>query len=188
MTAFNKASRYVCVLDQGLPSLPARVTPGEPLPIAVWTGPRYGAVTVIEDCEHHPYCQDEEHCTAMTYAYHRGSDGWELPQGAGGVDWPDGPCTNASLDDREVRLEGGRSAPSRGWDCCQVEGFAGAAARWVELRESGSTTKRPLSPSGAFVVVLNGGGGPATVTVLDEDEAALGTYEFRGEPRGTSSR
>jgi hypothetical protein len=173
----NPASRYVAVLNTGLPVLPARVTAGQPLPVAVWTGPRFGAVTVIEDCDHDPYCADDEHYVAMTYAYQRDPDGWKLPQGAGGTDWPGRTSTNASLKARQVLFDGGPSGSSPGWMCCKVEGFAGSAARWVELHEGPEATRRAISPSGAFVVVLNGEG-PATVHILDRDEHVLATYEF----------
>jgi hypothetical protein len=173
----NPAARYVSVLDTGLPVLPARVTAGQPLAVAVWIGPRFGAVTVIEDCDHDSFCTRDEHHVAMTYAYQREPDGWTLPIGGGGTDWPGGTSTNASLEARQVLFDGGRSGSSRGWMCSMVEGFAGSDARWVELNEGPETTRRAIAASGAFVVVLNGEG-PATVTILDHDEQVIATYDF----------
>jgi hypothetical protein len=58
-----------------------------------------------------------------------------------------------------------------------VVGFAGSDARWVELQEGGITTRRPISDSGAFAVVVDGDG-PAEVLVLDHDERPLYTRTF----------
>jgi hypothetical protein len=175
--AFEATSRHVSALDDGLPTLPDRVRSGQPVPVAVWTGRRFGAVTAIEDCVHDPFCPTAEHYVAITYAYRRGPDGWEPSNGAGGTDWPGGTSTSASLDEREVLLEGGWSGPSDSWECLKVEGFAGRAARWVELSEGSETTRRPIAESGAFVVVLDGEG-PATVRILDAAEDTVAKYEF----------
>jgi hypothetical protein len=67
--AANPASDYVSVLNTGLPALPPRMRPGWPVPVAIWNGDRHGAVMVIEDCDHDPYCPRDEHYVAMTYVY-----------------------------------------------------------------------------------------------------------------------
>ena len=177
----NPAAQYVSVLEAGLPALPARVTAGRPQPVAVWVGPRFGAVTVVEDCDHDPYCAEDEHYVVMTYAYQREPDGWQLPQGSGGTDWPGGTSTNASLKARQVSFDGGRSGSSPGWVCSMVTGFAGLDARWVQLNEGPETTRREIAASGAFVVVLNGEG-PATVTILDRYEQVIATHDYRPRP------
>lgn len=179
----SPAARYVSVLDTGLPARPARLKAGQPLPVAVWSGSRFGAVTVIEDCDHDPYCTDSEHYVAMTYAYQRQPDGWKLPGGAGGTAWPGGVSTNASLKEQQVLFDGGRSGSTPGWTCWKVEGFAGSAGRWVELREGAEVTRSAIAPSGAFVVVLDGEG-PATVCILDHDEKVIATYDFSTEHGG----
>jgi hypothetical protein len=176
--AANPASDYVSVLNTGLPALPPRMRPGWPVPVAIWNGDRHGAVMVIEDCDHDPYCPRDEHYVAMTYVYRRqGPDDWDLPSGSGGTDWPGGTSTKSSLGAREVLLEGGQSGSSTGWMCSKVDGFVGSAARWVELEEGPNTTRRPIADSGAVVVVLDGDG-PATVRIRDDDENVIDTYRF----------
>jgi hypothetical protein len=171
------AARYLPVLETGLPVLPDRVSPGEPVPVAMWTGPRFGAVYAIEDCPHDPYCGTDEHYVATHYTYRRGPDGWELPDGSGSDDWPGGTSTKTSLAPREVRSDSGRYGSSRSWICRMVVGCAGSDARWVELQEGGDTIRRPISDTGAFVVVLDGDG-PAVVHVLDQEERPLYTRIF----------
>jgi hypothetical protein len=169
------ASPYVSFLDTGLPALPERVTPGQPVPVAVWSGSRHAAVMVIEDCDHDRDCPTVEHYAAITYTYRRGPNGWDLPRTAGGTDWPGGTSTNISLQPREVQLEGGQSGSSPEWMCWHVDGFVGSAARWVELTEGSDTTRHPIADSGAVTVVLNGEG-PATVRILDQHENTMDTY------------
>lgn len=175
-TGFD-AGRHLPVLDSGLPVLPGRVSPGDPVAVAVWTGPQSGAVVVIEDCPHDPYCGTDEHYVATTYSYRSGPDGWELPLGSGSSDWPGGASTKVSLEPREVLSESGLYGDDRYWICRMVVGFAGSDARWVELQEGSDTTRCPIAESGAFVVVVDGDG-PAVVHVLDHDERPLDTHSF----------
>lgn len=171
------AARYVSVLDEGLPDRPARMQAGQPVPVAVWIGPRFGAVLVIEDCPHDPYCEQDEHYVATHYTYRRGTDGWELPRGSGSSTWPGGPHTRASLDAREVLSEGGSYGGSNYWTCRMVLGFAGPDARWVELKEGGAATRRAITESGAYIAVTNTDG-PAEVNVLDQTGGILDTYRL----------
>ena len=166
------------MLNTGLPPLPPSLRPRWPVPVAIWSGERHGAVMVVEDCDHDPHCPSEPHYMAMTYCYRRqGPEEWELPSGCGGTDWPGGTSTNSLLEEREVLLEGGQSGSSTGWMCSKADGFVGSAARWIELEEGAVTTRRAVSDSGAFVVVLDGDG-PATVRILDRDESVIATHQF----------
>jgi hypothetical protein len=159
--------------------LPDRVMPGEPVPVAVWTGRRFAAVYVIEDCLHDPYCGTEEHYVATHYNYRRGPQGWELPNGSGSDQWPGGTSTKASLPPRSVLTDSGWYGSDSSWICRMVVGFAGSDARWVELHEGADTTRRPIDASGAFAVVVDGDG-PAVIHVLDQDERPLYTHSFDG--------
>jgi hypothetical protein len=169
-------SHFLRVLDDGLPAQPARMTPGSVVPIAVWNGPSFGAVMYLEDCEHDSFCGTDEHYLMMSYAYRRVRDGWELPRGGGGTEWPVGGSTAVPFAPREVLFgDCGPHGSLPGWTCWIVDGVAGAAARWVELVEGTDTTRRDIGPSGAFIVVLEGSG-PATVRVLDADKGVLDLY------------
>ena len=129
---------------------------------------------VVEDVEY-----EDDLLFAMVYTYRRVEGGWEACQGSGGFDWPGGTSSSAAagLDDREVLLEGGEHGFSHLWTCHLVEGFAGAAARWVELEEGSGIERRPVPPSGAVLAVRQGDGA-AAVRVLDEHGELLGEWEL----------
>src|SRR5882762_3036039 len=118
---------FAWVLDVGVPPLPGRVMPGRPLPVAAWSGPRYGAVMVVEQWDV-PGDEDGEPFNAMIYTYRRVDGAWEANNGTGGSEWPGGVSTSAQigLDDREVLLEGGEYGGT--WTCRLVEGFGGREA------------------------------------------------------------
>ena len=80
---------------------------------------------------------------------------WESSRGSGGTDWPAGTSNSAvtGLDDREVLLEGGEAGLAHLWTCHFVEGFAGRAAKWIELEENSGIERRPVPSSGAVLAV-----------------------------------
>ena len=172
----ENAEAVAYVLRVGLPPLPRRLGGGRLVPVAVWTGGRFAAVTVVEDDEY------EGGLVAMTYTYRRVEGGWEASRGAGGDHWPGGTgnTATAGLEDREVLLEGGRSGFSHSWSCCVVAGFAGAAARWVELDEPSGTVRRDIPPSGAVLAVRQGDA-RATVRVLDQHGDLLADWQLVDE-------
>jgi hypothetical protein len=144
----NPASNYVTVLDTGLPALPSRLRPGWPVPVAVWNGVVTG--------------RSWSSRTGVGKWGHRLAR-WDHDQLVAGV---------------RGRAAGGRKfGSSVTWTYCKVEGFVGSAARWVELQEGTSTTRRPIAESGAVVVVLDGEG-PATVRILDDHEVEIDSYSL----------
>ena len=174
----NDPARYLPVLDHGLASLPVRMAPAQPVAVAVWAGPTFGAVVAIEDCTHDPDCSEDEHYVATTYTYRRSADGWQLPQGWGSVDWVGGTTTKAPLPDEQVRLHAFRTGGSSFWYCRTAEGLAGSSARWIELRDASGTTRHAVAPSGVVLVVTPDDGYPAAVRVLDGSERVLVSHDL----------
>jgi hypothetical protein len=73
------------VLDNGLPELRARLAAGESVPIAYWSGPEFGAVVHLVDCDHDPYCGSDEHYVTDVRCFRRTSGRWEEARGSTGT-------------------------------------------------------------------------------------------------------
>lgn len=178
------SSRAVArVLVDGVPPLPDRLRERVPTPVAAWGGSRYGAVMVIEDCEHDDFCDDTEHFVAMTYTFRQRNGEWEASHGQGGTDWPGGtdPSVRSVLAPNEVLLEGGPAGSDETWICQKVDGFAGRDAAWVEIAEEGlPADRRPIPPSGAVLAVRQGNG-EAAIRVLDRDGSVLDEWILHAE-------
>ena len=85
--------------------------------------------------------------------------------------------TRTSLAPREVLSEGGSYGGSNYWIRRMVLGFTGPDAKWVELKEGPVTTRRAITDTGAYIVVVDNGG-PAQVSILDDVGDILDTYRL----------
>jgi hypothetical protein len=172
------------VLDHGLPELPPNLKVGEIVPVARWTGPRFGAVVSI--WRHLPDDDDREMGVDAPFIdseielFRRAGGGWEW-LGSGGSGWSDPPLERPVSDPRAVLIGGETSCLAQDWACTALQGFVGEEVRSIEVSDEGGVTTRDVeSPFGAFVVAV-GGRADATLTFRDGGGDAIATREVHGQ-------
>ena len=166
------------MLARGLPKLPSRLRQGDPLPIARWTGPEFGAVLLITDCEHDPYCPPEEPYIVMGRDCRRTVTGGEGARVSSGTDWEGGVLplldvlSGQSQLDSEVAYSTGPAARPHtegpAWQSHRIVGEVGPDAVWVEVEQVGLTVRHPVEAPAGLIVVAIDATAPADVRVLDE--------------------
>jgi hypothetical protein len=67
-------------LEHGLPELPREIERGQAVPVARWSGPRYGAVLMVfrPDIEDNDGLSDDGDAETEVLPYRRSSSGWEV--------------------------------------------------------------------------------------------------------------
>lgn len=174
------------LLDAALQDLPFPPLPDdvdeddEPVVIARWAGPRWGALLYVIN---NGFDEDLGEVTVDLDAtsFRRLPDGWEESSGSGGGGWwtADRPLLRPpELPARTWQLHHFHSGPDDGWHAAWAYAVAAAEAAWVEVTDVDGTVRRPLeAPLGYFVIAWNGDG-PAAVEVLDHVGNSLGRREL----------
>ena len=166
------------VLDNGLPELPATVNLGESVPIARWSGPRFGAVLHVSRDED----ESDDYLVTNVQVLWRIHQGWELSDGEGGSNWPGHNLAAPELPRRYVHFAHVHCSGN----LCAADGIAGAEAVVVELEDEDGVTRRPIeSPLRAFIVAFDSRR-VATVRVLDESGAVIAEHRYPSPPWSAS--
>lgn len=153
-------SRWVLV--HGLPVLPARVSVGESVPVAYWIGPLYAAVLHVRKVRWER--QDEVAAETDVECFCLVDSNWQ-DYGGGGSGSRTDSLSRIEVAADHVSLDGLASGYARGRGCTALYGEVGNAAAYVEVIQSGATTRRVIdSPIGA-VVVCGDSDEPFTVRV-----------------------
>jgi hypothetical protein len=167
------------VLSNGLPDLPERLNPHESVPIAYWTGPEFGAVMHIVDCDHDRDCEHDEHYATDERCFRRTPHGWEPASLSAGSDWPGGTSSRIRVPADYVEFDdypGMVTDLEHGWRCVTVTGLIGRDAAWIELTQAAETTRRRMdAASGVFIVAMSGAR-PADLKILGPDGTIRATY------------
>ncbi len=149
----------IAILEAGVPSLPADIGDDEAVPIARWLGPRFGAVLFVmwsgESDDLDRYLSSE------IYVFRRSEHGWESVNTGGGGAWFDPPFVRPGVNADSATLvhfhagsEPTHSAEGVRWTYSSAYGYAGTAARTVEVEDDDGLTPREIeSPLGVFIVV-----------------------------------
>jgi hypothetical protein len=175
----------IAILEAGVPSLPAEIGDDEAVPIARWVGPRFGAVLFVmwsgasDDLD--------RYLSSEIYVFQRHERGWESVNTGGGGGWFDPPFVRPGIDADSVSLahfHSGRQPPLSAegvrWTYSSAYGYAGTAAKTVEVEDDDGLTQREIeSPMGVFIVVA-GGIGRAVVRIRRGDGSLLLEYRRPG--------
>ena len=162
----------VCVLDHGLPDLPAAVERGESVPVARWSGPRFGAVLHLQwiwgdDA-------DDDYLATEIELFRRTGRLWEPASGSGGSDWPlEFPLARVELPPGEAHLGGELTVGGDGWSVVAYDGVAGTDAAVVEVVDSDGITRRSIDSPLGIVLAAMDATQPATARVLTADGTVL---------------
>ncbi len=173
----------VSILENGVPSLPATLGNDDAVPVARWTGPRFRAVLFVEWSK--VGNDAERYLSSEIYVFQRVEDGWESMNTGGGAGWFDPPFVRPSLDADFAALVHAHSGaepadPTEGlrWMYTSAYGYAGTAARTVEVEDDDGIVQREIeSPLGVFIVVADGTR-PAVVRVRRGDGSLLLEEQF----------
>ncbi len=181
--SFNPWYEEASILENGVPSLPATLGDDEAVPVARWTGPRFGAVLFVEWSEEGN--DAERYVSSEIYVFQRVEDGWESMNTGGGAGWFDPPFVRPSVDADFAALVhvhscAERADPTEGlrWSYTSAYGYTGTAARTVEVEDDEGIVQREIeSPLGVFIVVADGKR-PAVVRVRRGDGGLLLEEQF----------
>lgn len=159
------------VIDHALPSLPEDVLRGTAVPVARWTGARFGAVMFVRWFTLDRPSQEGLECDVDVLERRQGEWRWV---GGGGVGWHLPPLARPRrLGPRTVHVLGEGSHGHRTGAARTAYGVAGVDAATVSvIATDREQSMRIESPFGAFVVAFDAQR-DATMRVLDANDEVL---------------
>ena len=166
------------VLDNGLVALPDVLLVGESVPVARWSGRRFGAVLQVQ------WDEDSVAPGTEVQTYGRTDTGWEAAAGSGGGGWFDPPLARPAVSATIAEVfhfhASGGGEPV-GWGCCAAYGVAGAAAAWVEVVDADGTSRAAVESSLGVFVVAADRASSALVRILQADGTVMCEVPFSPE-------
>jgi len=164
------------VIENGLPTVPARMRPGLAVPIARWIDEERCLVLHVMDCIHDQECSssDVHFVTDLRRFVKRGKE-WERLPVSGGGDWLYGDSLRLNIPDARAYFtdDGFGEVRWLGATVGSLEGSSGRHAASVNLYFESETITRAIdAPNGVFVVGF-GAVRPHTIEVVGGDGSVL---------------
>jgi hypothetical protein len=170
----------LCVLDHGLPDMPAAVAVGESVPVARWAGPRLGAVLHLQWSWSHDH--ENDYLATQIEVFRRTADAsWDVANIIGGSDWPpDWPLRRRNVTPDYAYFSGQLCFREGSWCSCVFDGTVGVNAVYLEVLDVDGTTRFPIDSPLRVVLAAVDGNKPARIRVLTSDGQVLATRDFDG--------
>lgn len=160
--------------------MPPAVAIGESVPVARWSGPRFGAVLHLQWIWSDDH--DDDYLATEVEVFRRDEDGsWEVASGSGGSDWPpEFPLMRPEVPPDYATIGASFRTGENGWACCAFDGTVGVDAVAIEVEAPDGIARHAIdSPLGIALAAVDGDR-PATIRVLGRHGQVLATEHFDG--------